>query len=207
MKPGLPLCSLCFLLCAANVHAELYKVVGPDGKITYSDTPPVSNGRIEKKISTGGNASENNFPYELSEAVKNNAVILYTSAKCAPCDDARKHLTNRGIPFNEKTVSSNDDIGQLRKTSGDTQLPLLMVGRTLQRGFEENAWDTALTNAGYPETSKLPKDYRNPAPESAAPAPKVVQKPATDTTTKEAATPDTQAPPPPIGKAPPGFRF
>ena len=33
----LPAALLC---CAALAHAQLYKSVGPDGRVTYSDAPP-----------------------------------------------------------------------------------------------------------------------------------------------------------------------
>ncbi|MGV3740982.1 MAG: glutaredoxin family protein, partial [Burkholderiaceae bacterium] len=85
-------------------------------------------------------------------------------------------------------------------------LPLLTIGRTKQEGFEHGAWNTALSAAGYPESNQLPKSYRYAKTESAAPSAKPVQAKHTgkDQPAEEARPDDL---PPPVGNAPPGFRF
>jgi hypothetical protein len=205
MKRSHALFPLLFLLCAASAHAQLFKSVGPDGKVTYSDTPPPSSvKRIETKALGGGSGGVE-LPYEVAEAVKNNPVVLYTGSKCAPCDDGRKMLTARGIPFTEKTVTSNDDIAHLRQIGGSSSiLPLLIVGRNKQQGFEAGAWGSALTAASYPETSKLPNTYRNPPPEAAVPLAKPVAGKPADNEPPVSKSDDV---PPATGNAPPGFRF
>jgi glutaredoxin len=198
---------MALLLAAGAAHAQLYRWVGPDGKVTYSDTPPPSSARgVETKNVTAG-PSTNGLPYELAQAVKANPVVLYTGTKCSPCEDGRTMLKTRGIPYTEKTVASNDDIAKLKQISGDQQLPVLTVGARKQKGFESNAWDAMLNEAGYPQSNRLPPNYVNPPPEAAAPkaksaaapqAPAAAERPSSD------ALPDT---PPPAGNAPPGFRF
>lgn len=204
MKKGLlPLSLLITLLLSANVHAQLYKWVAPDGKITYSDTPPPSSVKKveEKALATG--PSTIGFPFELAQAVKNSPVTLYTTAKCEACTDARNLLNTRGVPYTEKTVNSNDDIARLKQAGGDRQLPFATIGSQKQAGFNSELWDTALTSAGYPASSQLPKSYRNPAPEPAAPKPKAVEARAAD---NKPAAPLTDTLPA-GGNAPPGFRF
>jgi glutaredoxin len=209
MKRALQFSLALLLLAAAAAQAQLYKSVGPDGKITYSDSPPSSAARVESKALPLGGANTADMPFELSAAVKGHPVTLYTTKNCIPCDEGRKLLSERGVPFSEKTVNSGEDIAQFRKTGGDSQLPLLMVGRNKESGFEAGAWNSALTSAGYPESSKLPKSYRNPPPEGAAPAPKVTaakqRNPDENDTT--AGKPAATELPPAIGNAPPGFRF
>jgi glutaredoxin len=212
MKRTLPLWSLLFSLCAANADAQLYKWVGPDGKVTYTDTPPPASAsakRVETKSLGSGEVKTAGLPYELSEAVKGSPVTLYTTQNCAPCDDARKLLSARGIPFAEKTVNSNEDVALFRKAIGDSQLPVLLVGRNKERGFEPTGWNATLTAAGYPETSKLPKSYHNPPAEAAAPAPKSVastQQQGLAANNENPAGSTTQLPAA-VGNAPPGFRF
>ncbi|MES2536394.1 MAG: glutaredoxin family protein [Pseudomonadota bacterium] len=208
MKTAFALLSVLSLLFSASVHAQMYKWVGADGKVTYSDAPPPASAKqVEKRASSGGAPADADLPYELSLAVKNNPVILYTTARCAPCDNGRSLLTARGIPYAEKTVSSNDDIARLKLAGGgNTQLPLLLVGRNRQTGFDSDGWASALTSAGYPESSKLPASYRNVPPEAAAPAPKppVAAAPADR---ELGSGPVSGSPPPAAGNAPPGFRF
>lgn len=195
------------LLVSASAHAQLYRWVGPDGKVTYSDTPPPSSAKqVEKKDVISGPATSN-LPYELAQAVKNNPVTLYTTAKCAPCEDARAMLKARGIPYSEKTVNTYEEVIKFKQIAGDgdRQLPFLTVGSKKQRGFESNAWDAQLTAGGYPQSSQLPANYSNPTPESAAPAKPKATAPAPSTNDKATdAIPDSQ---PAAGNAPPGFRF
>lgn len=210
MKRALPLSSLLFCLVAASAHAQLYKWVGPDGKVTYSDTPPpASAARVQTKTVTTGAADTAGFPYELAEAVKNSPVTLYTTANCAPCEDARKLLKGRGVPFTEKSVISNEDLAQFKTISTEGRFPFLMIGRSKERGFEAETWNTALTAAGYPATNRLPKAYRAPQAEAlAVPAKTAAAK--TDSQTQsdndDMASRSDELPPA-VGKAPPGFRF
>lgn len=208
MKRVLQSCSLLLLLCAASAHAQLYKWAEPDGKVTYSDTlPPKTAARVETKSFTTSSVNTSGFPFELAEAVKTSPVTLYTAKDCAPCDQGRDLLSARGIPFTEKTVNTAEDIAQFNQVSKEGQLPLLMVGRTKQRGFEPGTWNSALTNAGYPESNTLPKNYRNPPAEAAAPAPKPAPAKDSDVADKSGVMPQVTDLPPAIGNAPPGFRF
>lgn len=203
MKTNKLLLSLAILSCATAAHAQLYKWVGPDGKVTYSDAPPPSSAKqVETKSISGGGPSTSGLPYQVAEAVRNSPVKLYTTAKCSPCENGRKLLNTRGIPFTEKVVATQADIDQLRQISGDDQLPVMTIGRGKQNGFDPSAWNAALTYAGYPESNQLPKNYSNGSIESAAPA-----KQADPAKTEAAPQPSAPRQLPPAGNAPPGFRF
>lgn len=208
MKHSPCLLMLTMLVWSVGAQAQLYKWVGPDGKVNYTDTPPpASVKQVEKKAAQSGGSAYTGLPYELAELAKSHPVTLFSGPQCSPCDSGRQLLNARGIPFTEKTVASNEDIEQLKKAGGDS-LPLVLIGRNKQVGFQKNAWDAALTAAGYPESSKLPKSFSNPKAEPAAPKPVVAapaEKPAQDADTPPRAA-DT-APMPPSGNAPPGFRF
>ncbi len=200
-------------LSAGSAYAELYKSVGPDGKITYSDVPPPSAARIEKKaIASGGNVSPN-LPYELAQAVAGNPVTLYTSAKCGPCDEGRQLLHKRGIPFQEKTVNSAADAAKLRQATGaETGLPVLAIGRATQAGFDPTGWNSALSTAGYPAENRLPSNYRHPVAEAVAPMvnTNASAKPASEAQEKAVtarAAPAVPKSAAPSGDAPQGFRF
>lgn len=191
------------LLLSLNAHAQLYKWVGQDGKVTYSDTPPpASVKKVEEKAISSAGPATSSLPFELASAVKANPVTLYTTSKCSGCDSGRALLNARGIPYTEKTVNSNEDIARLQQVGGDKQLPFLTVGRNKQSGFEADAWNTMLSGAAYPEASQLPASYRNPPPQAAAP------KKAAETRAEAAPAHDTPGDSlPAAGNAPPGFRF
>lgn len=208
-KPGgLKHCALLLLLCAASAHAQLYKTVGPDGKITYSDMPPENKPgvKIERKLFTSAGGDDANLPFEVADAVKNNPVTLYTTQKCAPCDQGRGLLKRRGVPFREKTVNTNEDQAKLREVGGEGQLPILLVGRAKQVGFEGGAWNASLSAAGYPDSSVLPKTYQNPAAEPAAPPPETTPATANKGQNEEDAQKIKPGKPEAV-KTNPGFRF
>jgi glutaredoxin len=201
--------ALGLMLCAAGAQAQLYKSVGPDGRVTYSDTPPAQAAAAARALDAqpAAGAAAPDLPYALAQAVKANPVTLYSAADCAPCSSGRALLAARGVPYSEKTVSSNEDLAALKAAGGDAQLPLLLIGRAKQQGYDESAWQEALSRAGYPAAGMLPRSWRNPAPVAAAPQAAAVQKPAQ----AAAPTPTPRAqiaePPPAAGNAPPGFRF
>lgn len=158
------------MMLSLACQAQLYKSVGPDGKISYSDTPPTGNQKVLEKRELGEAISTVNLPYELAQAVKKNPVTIYTAQNCSPCQDGKNQLKSAGVPFSEKTVKTNEDLGKLQQLSKDTQLPFLLVGSQKLSGYNRADWTAALKNAGYPSTNMLPPSYRYPAPESAAPA-------------------------------------
>jgi len=190
-----------FLFFIASAHAQMYRWVASDGRVTYSDKPPpASVVKQQKKSIASHEGSGDGLNYTLSELAINFPVTLYTSSDCAPCNEGRTFLKNRGIPFSERTINSNEDIARMKLAGGDGRLPFLTVGRNSQSGFESGAWNAALTAAGYPETSQLPTNYQFSAPRAAAPPPPPIEKPV------EAPKPVTE-PPPAQGTSIPGFRF
>lgn len=193
------------LLAATPASAQLYKSIGPDGKVTYSDTPPqTKNAKVERKNLGASGNYDANLPFELTEAVKNHPVTVYTGANCAPCDEARSYLKQRGVPFSEKTVSSNADLIKLKQIAGALTVPLIMVGRTKYPSFEPGQLQSALTAAGYPEANKLPSNYVFRPPEAAAP----VVEPKAVAIKPEPPAEEVKPPTPtPESNAPPGFRF
>ena len=175
--PAMVLLTLLALFAGSASAQTVYRIVGADGKVTFSDKPPVSNdkvtatGRDGKQLEIAGATA---LPFELRQVVSRYPVTLYTSSNCVPCGSGRAMLSGRGIPFTERTVSSNEDIEALQRISGESSMPFLTIGGQKIKGFSDTEWTQYLDAAGYPSTSRLPTNYRN-----SPPAPLVaVQKPA-----------------------------
>lgn len=158
------------LLAGVGGAQAQYKVVGPDGKITYTDRPPTQGGSQVQPLRPGGGPAGPitppagaALPAELRPVVARFPVLLYTSADCAPCDAGRKLLVERGVPFNERTVGSDDDLAALQRLTAGRTVPALTVGAQALRGFQETDWQGTLDLAGYPRESRLPRGYQ-PAP-------------------------------------------
>jgi glutaredoxin len=151
--------SLCTVLCVPlTAQAQLYKYTDKDGRIVYSDqAPPADATKIEQKklnknfIETGGS------DYEVQQAIKRQPLTLYTTESCADaCQRARTYLNNRGTPFTETALKSEEQAKPIKaRLGGPLEVPLLDIGgNQLQKGFEETSWEGLLEAAGYPKRTK-----------------------------------------------------
>jgi glutaredoxin len=192
---------LALLLCAAGAGAQMYKWTDAKGVVSFSDQPPPAGARKVERKSLDA-ASKGELPYGLAQAAKTSPVVLYTTTACKACDQGRALLRQRGIPFAEKTVQSNEDQQKLKDAGSDGQLPLLLVGNSRRIGFEAGAWNAALTDAAYPLQRQLPAGWQSPDAVSAAPV--VQPKPRVVRDDKPTPTP---TPKKPSSDAPPGFQF
>lgn len=198
------------LVCAgAGLQAQtIYRIVGTDGKVTFSDKAPVSadQGKVAGTgVGASGAASNTGLPFELRQVVTKYPVTLYSSPKCGPCDAGRSLLMNRGVPFAERTVTTQEDTDALQRLSGDNSLPFLTIGGQRLKGMSDSEWSQYLDAAGYPKLSVLPATFKN-----AAPAPLVsIQKPAPKAEPKPAPVePEAPAPAPgPTPSNPAGIQF
>lgn len=147
-------------LCSAQA---VYRSVGPDGRVTFSDRPITGDTQAATTASRSGiPPAPTALPYELRQTAGRFPVTLYTGNDCAPCDSARQLLVARGVPFSERTVQSNEDVEALRRLSGDNSLPVVTIGGQRLKGFAPGEWTQYLDSAGYPRSSQLPAGYRAP---------------------------------------------
>lgn len=181
------------LLAGPSPAQTIYRLVGPDGKVTFSDKPPAASANASTTVGAGKPQSTDGatLPFELRQVSSRFPVTLYTSDPCAPCGAGRTLLNNRGIPFSEKTVNTAEDVAALKRISGDGSLPFLTIGGQQLKGFSDTEWTQFLNAAGYPPSSQLPASYSNP---TATPL-VTVQKPAPAAKPDEALTPRTPAAP------------
>ncbi len=192
-----------------------YKIVDADGRVTYTDRPVATGNARVQPISRGGTVaaaapaaaperSNAALPLELRQAASRYPVQLYTTADCAPCDSARALLVQRGVPFTERKVVTEEDVEALQRQLGWRSVPSVTIGAQALRGFNAGEWAGFLDAAGYPSESRLPRGWQAAAatpltaPRATAAAPRA---------TEVAAAPPA---PPPIPVAPPptgGIRF
>lgn len=169
MKPTTSFVAALLLLCAGAAQAQMYKWVDEKGITHFSDVPPVSP-TIKAQIKDYNNPPPDiGLPYNVAQAMRNNPVTLYTSDDCDVCDRGRALLNNRGVPFTEKTVVSNEDQEAYRQAGGGNEVPMLAVGSNKLTGFDAAGWNAALSAANYPAQGLLPQQFKNPQAESAAP--------------------------------------
>jgi glutaredoxin len=193
---------IAFALSFASASQAQFKVVGADGKITYTDREPSQpDGRV---TSLGARAAvpapEPELPFELRQLNAKYPVTLYTvTGACEPCTSGRQLLRQRGIPFAERQIISSEDSEALERLSGSREAPTLTIGSQILRGLAVEVWHSYLDAAGYPRDSRLPSSYqyrpatplveRRETPQRAAAAPTTTAaRPASPTPTANAGT-------------------
>jgi glutaredoxin len=162
--------------CAAPAWA-LYKVVDANGRVTYTDRPPGTEGAQQTAVvrpvaPPTAAATDAAWPFALREPVRRYPVTLYTAADCPPCEAARRLLQQRGIPYTEKTVKTDSDARAFDQLGAGRMVPGLGVGSRQLRGLDEAQWISYLDAAGYPAASALPPGWKPPPATPLAPAPK-----------------------------------
>jgi glutaredoxin len=147
----------------------VYRYTDPDGRIVYSDHPPISAKDVEAKRLTPNYIEIDRDTLATQKAQERFPVTLYTFACGELCDRAEALLNRRGVPFTTVNVADSNGAEKLKKLTGDMQAPVLQVGDKLMvKGFGEAQWQSLLDTAGYPTTP--PSRRTIPAAEAPKPA-------------------------------------
>ena len=158
-----------WMACSALPSWAQYKVVMPDGSVTYTDRPrPDGVSRITPMRRSGAveaaASPDASLPLELRQAMQRYPVTLYATVDCAACESGRRYLQQRGVPYAERRVVSEEDALALERAVGGRTVPALTVGAQPLRGFSETDWTAYLDAASYPRESRLPRNWQNPTP-------------------------------------------
>lgn len=190
----------CVSLMASAAQAQgVYRIVGPDGRVTFSDRAPTAAQAQPSAPPASPNAANTDsaLPYALRQSAERYPVMLYSSKDCEPCDEAREYLRGRGIPFGERTIETSADVTALKKLSGQDSLPFATIGSQHLKGFAADNWSQYLNAAGYPTQSKLPRGYQ-----AAAARPLTTPAPAPATAAKDPAPQRPAVPQAPVTPQP-----
>lgn len=180
-----------------------YRVVGPDGRVTYTDRPPTdASSRVTPMQRAPLNeqpAAPDALPPELRRLATRYPVTLFAAPECAPCDSARQLLLQRGVPFTERLIVSESDALAMDRLVASRTVPALTIGTQALSGLSAPEWNAYLDAAGYPRESQLPKGWQ------ASPATPLAPRPATrvQAAPEVAATPAARAPAPAAAPAAP----
>lgn len=199
-RPVLWALGAALVLLAASPWAvqaqNIYRTVGADGRVTFSDrlsTTPAAQPSAERAGKPGSPAPASDssatatdspapaqatdsmasadLPYTLRQAHSKYPVTLYATGDCPPCDDARRMLVQRGVPYTERSVISDADRKALQALSGQEQLPFATIGQQHLVGWEADSWQRYLDLAGYPSRSAMPRAWKPSAATALAPQP------------------------------------
>ena len=138
---------------------ELFRWIDAKGKVHYGDAPPADATQIEPLKFPAATTPGEDLPYATRRAQQNFPVTLYVAENCTEyCNQARNLLIERGIPFVEKALQTQEELDAFKALSGSGSVPTLRVGRSFLKGFLAEQWHNELDIADYPKTAP----YRAP---------------------------------------------
>lgn len=139
--------AIIFLILALGTSqalADIYKVVGPDGKITYTDKEPQASGGKSEKLNIqtySGAPSVSN----LANPVKR--VTILSAQWCGVCTKAKNYMKGRNIAFEEWDIDKSDFARAKMNELGAKGVPVILVGNQKMVGFSESRLDSMLKKA------------------------------------------------------------
>lgn len=171
-------CAALAALVAAAVAAQtppIYRYVDPSGRVIYSDHMPPANAKnVESKRLTQNYIETDKMPLAAKHARDRYPVTLYTFDCGDICDKAEALLNRRGVPYAKVNVKEEKGSAQLKKATGDIQVPVLQAGdKLIAKGYSESGWQALLDDAGYPKApaSRRTQPSLGVAEDTPAPAP------------------------------------
>ncbi len=140
----------------ASLQAEtLYKSVGPDGKIVYSDRPPTA-GKLEKTLDIKTLPNTAIPPGVLKEmerlkkegkataAAPATGTLLFSATGCGYCRQAKAHLAQRGVTYREFDIDTPDGQAAFVQMGGGGGVPLLIRNGEKLRGYSRDGYEALL---------------------------------------------------------------
>lgn len=137
---------------------SLYKSIGPDGGIVYSDQPPAT-GKIEKTFNytnlpaTPLPESVIRYRDELQKSMKarlagldkpsaSSGPVLFTAVWCGYCRHAKAYLNEKSISFKEHDIDTPTGMGAFAAAEGGKGVPLLVLNGKKISGFSKASYDS-----------------------------------------------------------------
>ncbi|TFZ04128.1 glutaredoxin domain-containing protein [Ramlibacter humi] len=130
----------------------VYRSVGPDGRVTYSQTPP-SQGKLDRKLefeklpATPLPAYLLQFRQDVSreaQAPQPTGLRLFSATWCGYCKQAKAWLNANGMAYEELDIDKSAGLAGFRQAGGGGGVPLLVGPQVRLQGFTAEAYATAL---------------------------------------------------------------
>ncbi|HKO67416.1 MAG TPA: glutaredoxin family protein [Burkholderiaceae bacterium] len=149
-------CVLSLTLTMSAAADTVYKAVGPDGEMTYSDKPPPDRARTDtlefrNLPSSPLPAHVLRFREQLEKSAEGrisaaraapaDKPVLFTASWCGHCKRAKSHLAAAQINYVEYDIENADGMRAFVTAGGSGGIPLLVAGDRRIQGYSAPAYD------------------------------------------------------------------
>jgi len=155
-----------FLACAlasAAIHADtVYRSVGPDGKVTYSQRPPAE-GKIDKTLvfqnlpSSPLPESTLRYRAELMKSMNKKIAegakpyrgqpLFFMAQWCGYCKQAKRYLAEKGISYREYDIDTADGMRAFVEAGETRGVPVMFANGKRVQGFSRPGYDALFAGA------------------------------------------------------------
>lgn len=129
------------LMFGMPAHAGMYKLVNPDGTVTYTDRAPDAKSDAAKvteiKVKTypePANVQPAQKPGFTPSAISGKKLTMFSAAWCGVCRQAKAYLNAQKIPYDEVDVDSAPGAARFAGLGGKA-VPMFQVGTATMTGF------------------------------------------------------------------------
>ena len=139
---------------AASAQSPMYKVVGPDGRVTYTNEKPPAGAKasvIESRVNSysGPPVVSGKAPASKAPAAARPEIRMYATDWCGYCRQARQYFAQRGIRFTEVDIEKSPAGRAEYDRLGVRGVPVILVGAQRMVGFSEQSMSQLLKSTGY----------------------------------------------------------
>lgn len=146
-----------FALAPAAIQADtVYRSVGPDGKVTYSQRPP-ADGKIDKTLviqnlpSTPLPEATQRYRAELMKSMNKKftdaakpyygPARLFSAQWCGYCKQAKIYLAEKGISYREYDIDTQEGMRAFVEVGETRGVPVILANGKRVQGFSRPAYD------------------------------------------------------------------
>jgi glutaredoxin len=147
MRKIIALCALS--VCIPASAQQIYRLVGPDGRVQYTDKPPagVKATPVESRVNSySGVPTVSGIP---PAAATRPEVKMYATDWCPYCRKAQAYFAQHGIRYTHVDIEKSDAARAEYQRLGGRGVPVILVGTQRMNGFSEERLAQMLKAAGY----------------------------------------------------------
>ncbi len=136
---------LLFGAIATTVSADIYRYVDDNGTVMYTDKPVGKDkpNPVKLQINSFSRPKVEPFSFDpslVTKRAKSTEVIMYSTAWCGYCKQARRYFRAQSIPFTEYDIEKSARGKKDYQALNGRGVPIILAGDRRMNGFSVEAF-------------------------------------------------------------------